>query len=626
MQRSLRAAVAGAFAMAVALWQFAPRSTREVDLLARFGETAARAQRFSIAPVEVAGSRRLALSTTQERVVLPRVPLFEGAELAFSIALREDVWDGAGDGVTFRVKAVLDGDTRVPLYARFVDPKARPDDRRWIDVRVPLAERLRGRSGAASPPEAVDVVLSTSPGPRADARDDAPLWADVRVDAGGWRWPWRDRRRRPPNVLLVSVDTLRADRVGVSRDGRALTPHIDRVAASGVRFRRAYAPSNHTLQSHMSLLTGLYPKTHGVAPGTGEKRELGVRPLPELRVTLAETLQAAGYATGGFAFDCVWLDRRHGFAQGFDRYAVRWLDAAQMNEKEILPWIASNHRDPFFLFVHFYDVHSDWRRLPYDAPDELRARHAGDYAGGFTGCEGKTCATRHLMQLDAAGTVVADGDLGYIRALYDAGVEATDREIGRLLDALDSVGVLDDTLVVVVSDHGEEFREHGRFIHTQLYEEITRIPMIFRLPSRLPGGGESDVPATLLDVAPTILDIVGVAPLTAMEGRSLLPRIERPAPRVEPFYFTGHEVDAVLDWPWKLILRGERAELYDLAADPLERQDLSGRETDRMERLRDQLVRWSTAPEAIERPRGDAGTVDVPDGEIERLRALGYLP
>jgi arylsulfatase A-like enzyme len=598
------------------------RGDRAVDLVALLAPAAGRAQRFSIEPVEVGGVRRKALVPQRPRIVVPKMRLFDGAWLTFGIALREETWSGAGDGVTFTVKAALGKDS-VRLFSRYVDAKTRGADRRWIDVRLPIAERLRERGYEPLPAE-IDLVLSTAPGMRGDARDDAPVWADLRIEGGGWRWPawWPSPRR--PNVVLISIDTLRDDRVG--GDGRrSLTPNMDRVAASGFRFRRAYAPSNHTLRSHMSLLTGLYPRTHGVQPGHGEKRELGIQPLPESRITLAETLHANGYATGGFAYDCVWLDRKHGFAQGFERYAVRRLDAAKMNDREILPWLRANHRAPFFLFIHYYDVHSDWRRLPYDAPDDLRALHTASYDGAFTGCDGTTCATRYLMRLDAGGVALPEKDLQYVRSLYDAGVEATDREVGRLLDELAALGVLDETLVLIVSDHGEELREHGRFIHTQLYDEIARIPMILRWPRRIGRGGQSLAAVSLLDVAPTVLDLAGIEPVAATEGRSLLPLIEGRGREEAPIFVTGHDIDAVLDWPWKLIRRGAVTELYDLEDDPDERRNLAASRARERERMDALLASWLAPSPGAAPPREREGMIEAESADVERLRALGYI-
>ncbi len=613
MGPSAKVVVASLSAALVAIgWHFVYPLRPSIDLLQRLEPIAEMSPYISVEPVEIGGSLRRALVSTRRRVWLRKVPISPDAVLAFSIGLRESSWEQPGDGVTFRVRARV-GQRHPLLYSRYVDPKANSAHRRWIDVRLPLADLL---SSDGALPSQADLALVVTPGLRGDARHDEPAWADVRVEIDEGQ---SSRGVRRPNVVLVSIDTLRDDSVGRSGDRLSATPHLDRLAVEGFRFRRAYAPANHTLQSHMSLLTGLLPKTHGVLPGIGRDRAVGVAPLPERRITLPEILRAHGYTTAGFAYDCVWLQKRFGFGQGFERYSVHHVDAEAMNDRQIFPWLDANHTDPFFLFVHYYDVHSDWRKLPYDAPDDLRAKHAGGYTGDFDGCREDTCATRNLMRLDAERAPLADEDLRYIRALYDAGVEATDRQVGRLVERLAALGVLDDTLVVVVSDHGEEFREHGRFVHTQLYEETVRIPMILRLPGRIAAGSGTDHPISLVDLAPTILDLLGVDEPGEMEGRSLRPLLDARQLAVAPVYFSDNVAEGVVDWPWKLIRQRHRTELFNLEVDPIERDDLSIR-------VLEQTRRLSALLEGeVGEANGADRRIDAGEGDIERLRALGYV-
>lgn len=595
------------------------RVERSVDLVEELERAPRSSSWVSVEAISIDGSRRRAVVPDRDRVFLRKVPVFDGAKLHFSFAVAEQVWQRPGDGVTFKVHAHF-GNRRRLLYTRYVDPKSRPSDRRWIDVEIPLGERLRG---AIDIPSTIDLRLSTESGFRGDDRHDAPLWADLRVQSTRWEWPSAQPARRP-NVVLISLDTLRADRVGALLDGRSVTPRIDEIGRQGFRFQRAYAPANHTLLSHMSLLTGLYPKTHGVRRGKGRSALIGIEALQESRVTLAETLQAHGYTTGGFAFSCVWLDARFGFAEGFDRYTVRSQGAARTNDRDILPWLDANHRDPFFLFVHFYDAHSDWTKLPYDAPKEFRASQQGAYRGKFNGCGKGSCATVHLKKLDHNNTTVSAADLDYIRSLYDAGVAWTDHQVGRIIDRLEGLGVLDDTLVVITSDHGEEFREHGRFIHTQLYDEIARIPLVFRLPGSAKAGGASSEVVKLVDVMPTILDLVGVPPEDEVEGRSIRPLMQGQALEPVPVFLTSATALAVVDWPWKMVHFGNRSELYNLELDPLEKTDVLAARRSDAARLRAMLSRWkrSEGPEAA--TPGDR-VIDADDADVERLRALGYI-
>ena len=590
-----------------------------VDLLERFDQPDRPVRGISVESRSLDGSTRRALVTKRRRVVLRDVPVFDGAVLQFSVGVDDSDWDRAGDSVGFKLRAKY-GKRKQLLYTRYLDPKQRTADQRWIDVELPFSEIL---SDEVERPSEVDLILSTTPGFRGDERHDGGMWADVRVARAGWVWPWLREPVRP-NVVLISIDTLRADRIGAVVRGRSITPNLDELGARGFRFERAYAPANHTLLSHMSLLTGLYPKTHGVDRGSGKHGNVGVKGLPDPRVTLAETLQAHGYATGGFVFSCVWLDERFGFAQGFDHYKVISQGAAAANQREILPWLEAHRRKPFFLFVHFYDVHSDWSRLPYDAPPEILARHREGYRGGFDGCdENRLCATRYLKKLDASGEPLAEQDLAYIRSLYDAGVEATDLQVGRLLERLAELGVMENTLVIVTSDHGEEFREHGRFIHSQIYEEIARVPLVMRLPSGEHAGGSSTHPVELLDVMPTVLDLLRIEAKDPIEGRSLLPLMRGGRVEPDPIFITSRTANSVIEWPWKLIQGVDGEELYDLASDPGETRNLSGSEVERATRMRETMTRWRRGGE-IDRAAEPAPLIETDEADLERLRALGY--
>ncbi len=616
------AIVALLVAAVLALWLPHFRIESSVDLLDAFELATKRSPRISVAPVSVAGARGRAIITDRRLVALRRVPVFPGATLRFGIAVGEQSWDQPGDGVTFKVRARYGKRSKL-LFTRYVDPKSRPSERRWIPVEVAIAEQLRGE---LEMPATVDLMLSIEAGLRGDARHDTALWSDLRIERTRWDWPWLRAARRP-NVVVISIDTLRADRVGATVAGRAVTPRIHQLETQSLRFQRAYAPANHTLLSHMSLLTGLYPKTHGVKRGNGKAGLVGITALADERITLAETLQAHGYVTAGFVFSCVWLDGRFGFAQGFDRYSVRGQGGATRNDAEILPWIDANHRNPFFLFVHYYDVHSDWTKLPYDAAEDILPHYRERYAGKFDGCGRGACATQYLRKLDNEGAPLPERDVEYIRHLYDAGVESTDREVGRVIDRLEALGILDDTLIVVTSDHGEEFREHGRFIHTQLYEEVARVPLLFRLPGRVHLNGAIYEPVELLDVMPTILDLVDISPEAPMEGRSLRPLMERQDLERQPIFLTGvgAQRQGVVEWPWKLIQKGRGDELYNLETDPRETTDVGGDFGAELQRLRAHLTTWRSVDADDEQADSDSRTVDTDEADVERLRALGYI-
>jgi arylsulfatase A-like enzyme/cytochrome c-type biogenesis protein CcmH/NrfG len=399
---------------------------------------------------------------------------------------------------------------------------------------------------------------------------------------------------RPRSVLLISVDTLRADRLGSYGHSAAATPVLDALAARGLRFTDATTTVPLTLPAHTSLLTGTFPTYHGV-------RDNGGFYVDDSLTTLAETVKPLGYRTGGFVAAFV-LDRRWGIAQGFDYYFDDFdlskfemsagLDAAQRPGKDVvdraLAWLAEDRERPFLAWVHLYDPHS-----PYTPPEPYRSRFPATAQGAY------------------------DGEVAY-----------TDAEIGRLLSALEASGQLDSTLVVVVGDHGESLGEHGEQQHGFfVYDAAVHIPLIIAGPG-VPARTVTEQ-VRIVDVMPTVLDLLGVTPPEEVQGQSLTPLGRGEALDLlaysETYYPRYHygwsELTAVRDGRFKFIA-APRRELYDVEADPGETKDLSSenpRMAEALERgLRDLVSR--TATEAVvQQPRA----LD-PDTE-QRLRALGYV-
>jgi arylsulfatase A-like enzyme/predicted Zn-dependent protease len=404
---------------------------------------------------------------------------------------------------------------------------------------------------------------------------------------------WRRALPRATNVLLISIDTLRADRIGSYGYTGARTPAIDALAARGVRFAQATTVAPLTLPAHASLLTGTFPTYHGV-------RDNGQFYLGDEQVTLAEHVKARGYRTGGFVGAFV-LDRRWGIAQGFDTYADEFdlskyqlaagIDAAQRPGNEVvdraIAWLREASDQPFFAWVHLYDPHA-----PYAAPEPFGARFPPTMQGA-----------------------------------YDAEVAFADTQVARLVEALgDARG---HTLIVVVGDHGESLGEHEEQQHGFfVYDAVTQVPLIIAgLPATEPRVVSDQV--RIVDVMPTVLDVLGLPSPDAVQGTSLVPaargaRVELLAlaeswyPR---FHYGWSELLAVRDGRYKLIA-APRRELYDTVNDPGEAKDLSAenpRLADALERALHDL-RSKTAS-STEPP--DPQEVD-PEVE-ERLRALGYV-
>lgn len=411
----------------------------------------------------------------------------------------------------------------------------------------------------------------------------------------GWFGVQRSGLTRPPtSVLLISVDTLRADRLGSYGYAAARTPHIDALAARGLRFSQATTVVPLTLPAHTSLMTATFPPFHGV-------RDNGGFYVDDAQTTLAEVLHAQGYRTGGFVGAFV-LDRRWGIAQGFDHYVddfdlsrfdmTAGLDAAQRPGREVvdaaLAWLAQPDPAPFFAWVHLYDPHS-----PYAPPEPHRSQFPATLQGA-----------------------------------YDGEVAEADTQIGRLVSALRDSGRLDSTLVVVVSDHGEALGEHGEQQHGFfIYDAVTQVPLIMAGP-----GIEARVvpeQVRIVDVMPTVLDALHLTGPSAMQGQSLLPLMRGDSLNLlaysETYYPRYHygwsELTSIRDGQYKFIA-APRRELYDVTADPHETQDLSAAQpqrADAMARAVRDLAQRLGAAQPTQAPRA------VDPETARQLQALGYV-
>lgn len=440
----------------------------------------------------------------------------------------------------------------------------------------------------------------------------------------------------PPHVILVSLDTLRADALGAYGNERGASPHIDGFLAEAALFRNAYASEPHTLPSHVSLFTSLPPLAHGV-----EARMRGGRSLPEHVPTLATMLSERGYDTAAF-INGGFLHPKFGLAHGFDHYdyfsdtkaneenlAARFGRSAKQTNQDVFDWLDAADAGPKLLFVHFFDVHSDWGALPYDAPTDDLERFRGEtrlapeeHAGAQP--------SQVLRNVNAGAVELESWELEDIRAMYAAGLAYTDRQFGRLIDGLKERGMYDDAVIVLVSDHGEEFLEHGRMLHTQLYGECMRVPLGIKAPA---SAGFSPTARSeyvqMIDVLPTTLDLLGIEPPRTALGRSLAPLLRDEPGFVNRPVFHNSSIDntlAMIDDGWKLVLRpGDLgAELYDLANDPAEQTDLAASQPERLAAAIERLLAWrDRLPRLSSAAMGEA--VELDEDTLEALEAIGYM-
>ena len=393
----------------------------------------------------------------------------------------------------------------------------------------------------------------------------------------------------PAHVVIITLDTTRADRLSPYGFADLTMPALERVAREGVVFDRAMSVAPLTLPAHTSLFTGFFPPHHGV-------RDNAAPALAARYTTLAETLSSHGYCTGAFVSSVV-LDADRGLQQGFERYlgvppGENGKRSPQRRADEVIDdairWLDEDRACPVFLWAHLYDAHR-----PYEPPEPYRSRHADPYLG----------------------------EIAFAEAQVD-----------RLLGALERRRLLDNTLLIVVADHGESLGEHGEENHgIFLYESVLRIPLVIRLPRRTRGemttGTRVSDPVRLVDVMPTVLDALGVR-TSATDGVSLLEAmngqhldLEAYAESTYPIRFGQAPRRALLDGRFKLI-DGPNPELYDLQRDPFEKRNVYGERrkvADAMRRRLDAIASEEAGPNAGVSP------VEVPPDLRSRLEALGYI-
>jgi len=434
-----------------------------------------------------------------------------------------------------------------------------------------------------------------------------------------------------PNVVVVSLDTLRADALTRFGSTRGASPNLDAFLEETCVFTSAYVPQAHTLPSHASLFTSLHPFSHGV-----EGRLAGGHVLAESIPTLASVLAAEGYATAAFV-NAGFLHRRFRLDRGFDVYdhvsdiaagehaGEHGRDAAGTN-RAAFAWLDEQAARPFFLFVHYMDVHSDWNQ-PYEAPEEFEAALCGSARERFG--DGTQTGSQFLNEANEQGLALEPEVLDELRCLYDAGVSYADEQFAAFMAGLRERGLYEDALIVVLSDHGEEFQEHKRLLHTQVYEENVHVPLAIKLPAS-EGRGPSEVEAAvgIVDVMPTVLELVDVPFPPNLQGRSLagVLRGGPPPPERAQFFVSEHTGRlAILDGSWKLVYSpgNGTSELYDLARDPHELDDVAGQHPQRVARLVRELETWINAlPRPAEVETAPEATLD--EETIRELQALGY--
>lgn len=442
-----------------------------------------------------------------------------------------------------------------------------------------------------------------------------------------------------PAIVLISIDDLRADHLGCYGYKRNTSPHIDSLAQEGLIFSKCYIHEPWTLPSHISLLTSLYPITHGV-----DKSHL----LDPAIVTLAESLQAQGYTTVGSVSGGVWMHPRYGFGRGFDIYNLNPDVRAEDQNAFVKEMLEKYRGKQLFLFIHYFDVHSDIDKLPYEAPPPYNTLFSRDYCGGFKGGTGTDFSSKQLAYINENQIALAQDDIECIISLYDNGIAYADKCVGDLIALLKQENRFDNTLIVITADHGEEFQEHGYLLHDNpyYYEEIVHVPLILKLPKtqrNFPGNKRGEIVNDLvesIDIMPTILDIAGIDG-PRVQGMSLLKLIDGDGNGKECVFGLGSSGNLMIRTErWKLVndrgFQEDRFKLFDLHNDPMERVNLSGtglaiearlkeslkRKVEQSHTLKKSLIEKGATEQESEK---DNDTVTLTPEEKERLKALGYV-
>ncbi len=423
----------------------------------------------------------------------------------------------------------------------------------------------------------------------------------------------------PPNVILISLDTLRADHVGCYGYPRPTTPAIDAVASDGTVFERAVATSPWTLPSHASMVTGLQPRHHGA-----RSQETG---LPGSIPTLATTLAGLGYQTMAIVNN-TFLTPKFGLTRGFDAFRHfpeafegRRVRSAKAQVDLAIEWIGKVREDSFFLFLHNYDIHSD-----YDPSPQFAARFTHPYSGTMTG------STRDLLRVRRGEIDLTEDDVRHVVDLYDAGICEVDRELGRFLDYLRDLGILDQTILIITADHGEEFLEHGGVLHGRtMHRELLDVPLIMRGPGVAEGRRVREL-VQVSDIFPTVVAMLSLEPEHATDGESLVntwtaDRGDGPGRRAYAEADHNREIgndtlEMVQTDRFKLVFERptHTVYLYDCRADPGEQVDVASQHPEVAEDLLGNLLDL----DASRRPGSPLSP--LANTEREALRALGYLP
>jgi len=558
---------------------------------------------------------------------------------SFSVTVPERAWLDLGvgtiedDPVTFRIGAAVGGKNADLLMERTVTTP-----HRWETMQIDLA-RYAGQT--------VSLTCSlTSPTAGTLGFWGAPVVRTRSAPAPNQR----AGTARPKGVILIQADTLRRDHLGLYGYSRETAPMLRTLAGEGALFKNYTVQATWTKVSTPTLLTSLYPSTHGVLDFFDH--------LPASGNTLAESFRAAGYATTSFSsvlFTGQFSNLHKGFEELHEDGSVA-KPGSSKTAREFVDrldgWLETHRDGPFFVFLHVFDPHDPYEpNAPYDAlwadpaKKEEHERQAKDVKKFIKDPLMRQFGMPARDELQKAG-FDPNAYVEYDEGWYDGSIRAMDVEIGRLVERLRALGLDEDTLLVFLSDHGEEFHDHGRMFHGQtVYGELTQTPLIIRWPAGVPKGRVIDEVVQTIDVFPTLLDLSGIKPPPGIQGQSLVPLVTgqgqwKARPAISEKAKTASagapppldtESYAIVDGGWKLIHNTQRSagmtefELYDFLKDPLNKTDVAAQHPDIVARLSKALDGWHQMASAARLKPDSETTKSLSPAQLQRLRSLGYV-
>ena len=541
------------------------------------------------------------------------------------------------DPVTFRISASANGKGDPLLERTITTPH------RWEPTAIDLSKYAGQTVTLActlASPAAGTLGFWGSPVIR--TRSTAPARASGGVSAAP--------ASRPRGVILIQADTLRRDHLDAYGYSRETAPTIKKLAGEGTLFKNYTTQATWTKVSTPTLMTSLYPSSHGVADFFDH--------LPASANTLADSFRAAGYATVSFSsvlFTGQFTNLHKGFEELHEDGSVAVPGSSKTSREfvdRLAAWLETHRDGPFFAFLHVFDPHDPYEpSAPYNtlwadaAKKEEHEKQAKEVKKFIKDPLNRQFGMPSRDELQKAG-FDPDAYVGYDQGWYDGSIRAMDVEIARLVERLRALGLDDDTLLVFLSDHGEEFLDHGRMFHGQtVYGELTQTPLVMRWPAFLPKGRAVDDVVQTIDVFPTVLELNSIAPPAGIQGQSLVPLLTgqgqwKKRPAVSEKQKTASagapppldtESFAIVDGDWKLIHNTARHdgtpefELYDFIKDPLNKTDVAAQHADIVARLSKQLEGWHQMTKAARLKPDSETTKSLSPEQLQRLRSLGYV-